>query len=404
MKSTSQHQPPAKTRIVFIITSLTTGGAERSLVELLSRLDRNTFECCVICLQNEGNYGSIVEGLGIPLTCLKMGGLGSIPSALVRLRRIVQNFAPHIVQCWMYHANFFATLACLGLPYKQLLWNVRNSLIAPGTTPTITRLVVWASGILSKLLPMRIIYNSYRAEHIHTHRPLVAFSRYKSLVISNGFDTSEFRPNPELRVSVRRELGLSPSQYLVGIFGRSHPVKDHPTFVRAAAYVARQIPNAHFLMCGAGLDETNASLTAQIRELGMEGKISLLSRRDDMPRLMAALDVMVLSSKAESFPRVVGEAMACAVPCVSTDVGDCRELIKGYGAVVAIGDAEAMAFEIVRILQLTPTARANLSEKVRARIENDFSMDGCVQAYTRLYQGQSPEQAERDQVRQICVG
>ncbi|MBX7142934.1 MAG: glycosyltransferase [Oligoflexia bacterium] len=394
----------SKIRIAFVITSLTTGGAERSLVELLSRLDRTRFEFTVICLQHEGDYGRELQSRGIPLNCLRMGGLGSFFRGLSDLRKALRKFAPDIVQCWMYHANFFGTLASFGLDASSLVWNVRNSLIAPGTTPSLTRIVVWISGVLSRLVPMRIIYNSYRAEHIHTNRPLVAFSKRKGQVISNGFDTDQFKASLDARLTVRAELGLNQTQPLVGIFGRSHPVKDHPAFLKAAALISRLLPAARFLMCGAGLDKSNTELNALIKKLGLEGKVVMLGRRDDMPRLMASLDVMVLTSQAESFPRVIGEALSCGIPCVATDVGDCRELIRECGAVVGVGDVEAIAYSVVRILQLSDEERNKMSRSARARIEQSYAMQACTQEYVRLYESLVVGSVDELKDRKVCVG
>jgi glycosyltransferase involved in cell wall biosynthesis len=131
----------------------------------------------------------------------------------------------------------------------------------------------------------------------------------------------------------------------------------------------------------------NGQLMGWIRSAGLEGLLYLLGRRSDTPRLLAALDVFCLSSShGESFPQVVGEAMACAVPCVVTDVGDAAEIVGGTGLVVGPGRAEDLASACERLLRLGDAERRRMGEEARRRVREKYSLESVVSQFADLYQ------------------
>ena len=158
-------------------------------------------------------------------------------------------------------------------------------------------------------------------------------------MIPNGFDTDVFVPSDNARASVRAELGVPENTVLVGRIGRYHHTKDYPNFLQAAAMLLRNHPDIQFLVAGKNVDWNNGELRRQVQEFGLVERIHLLGERFDIPRLTAALDIAVSSSHAEGFPNVVGEAMACAVPCVVTDVGDSSWLVGDTAAMRHRGGA-----------------------------------------------------------------
>src|SRR6185312_4545208 len=131
-----------------------------------------------------------------------------------------------------------------------------------------------------------------------------------------------FTPSAVARAEARAALGVRSDELLVGIVGRFHPMKDHRTFVSAAAVARKSLANLRILMVGEGLGPENGVLDEWLHTAGMRDACLRLGRRRDLPALYAAMDLCVLSSRiGEGFPNVLGEAMACGVPCVATDVG-----------------------------------------------------------------------------------
>ena len=217
----------------------------------------------------------------------------------------------------------------------------------------LTRLIGWSSAGLSPWLPQRIVFVSQAARTLHA---AAGFADQRAIVIPNGFDPTVFRPDADARRSVRHELQLADECPLVGLFGRFHPDKDHENFVRAAARIRAQLPETRFLLCGTNVDDGNAELVDRLEQADLRDVCRLLGPRDDMPRLTASLDVQLSSSATEAMPRVVGEAMACGVPCVVTDVGDSALLVGRTGRVVPPGDDQALAESCLELLRM-PAAR-----------------------------------------------
>jgi glycosyltransferase involved in cell wall biosynthesis len=206
------------------------------------------------------------------------------------------------------------------------------------------------------------------------------------VVIPNGFDLDLFKLAPEVRDTVRRELGLSPNTLLVGMVARWHPAKDFRNFFEAGKIVLQRYPGVHFLAAGMGVSWDNPDLARQICEPGLKGHFHLLGRRDDIPTLVAGLDIGCLSSVAEAFPCSAGEAMACGVPCVLTDVGDAADIVGDTGIVVPAGNPEALARGLADMVDLGPDGRKALGQRARQRIEARFSLARMVEAYESLYE------------------
>jgi len=167
---------------------------------------------------------------------------------------------------------------------------------------------------------------------------------------------------------------------------RLHPMKDHDGFLLAAARFRQEWPNAVFVLAGEGVVRENARIAERVRNLGLEEHVRLCGRREDVAALDAALDIGTLSSAwGEAFPNSIGEAMACGVPCVATDVGDTREIIGDTGEVVAPGDPEALCAAWLRLARLADGDRRALGERARRRIVERYGLPAVTARYAELY-------------------
>jgi glycosyltransferase involved in cell wall biosynthesis len=207
------------------------------------------------------------------------------------------------------------------------------------------------------------------------------------VVIPNGFDLAGFKPDPVARISVRRELGIAEDSLLVGLVGRFNAQKDHSTFVHAAARLSAGLPGVHFLLCGDDITPAKAQHVRWITASGIRERCHLLGRREDIARLTAALDIATTTSAyGEGFPNVVGEAMACAVPCAVTDVGDSAAIVQDTGKVVPPRDPSALADAWLALIALGAEGRRQLGTAARKRIEKNFSLPLIVGLYQHLYE------------------
>jgi len=172
---------------------------------------------------------------------------------------------------------------------------------------------------------------------------------------------------------------------LLGMIGRFHPLKDHYNLLAAAKITLERHAGIHFFMAGRDVCEDNLDLMRWVHELDLLGSVSLLGERADIPSLNAAMDVAVLSSRSEAFPNVVGEAMACATPCVVTDVGDAAYVVGETGLVVPASNAEALAESMIEMIEMPDSKRVKMGEMARERVVELFSMDSVVKEYEKLY-------------------
>lgn len=370
------------TRIVFIITNLSTGGAEAMLLKLLERLDRQNFEPLVISLVSVGEVGSKIRSLGIPVRALGMARGWTSLARFFELVRTIRDCRPDIVHTWLYHADLLGGLAAKLAGVGVVYWGVRSSNLEARKSRWITRVVRRICALLSPFIPNRIFFNSEVAMQVHSK---LGYARRKMIVIPNGFDLSRFRADKDVRRSMRDDLGCSPDQLVVGMIGRYDPLKNQTGFVSAIEIVHRQMPQVVFLMVGPGVESDNQELVGLLKKSGVMDRVLLLGACDDMPRLLSALDVLASPSYAEAFPNVIGEAMASGVPCVATDVGDCSYIIGDAGQVVKVGDMEGLALCLESVLRLTHEQRAVLGQRARDRVAELFEIGVVVHRYEEVY-------------------
>jgi glycosyltransferase involved in cell wall biosynthesis len=236
---------------------------------------------------------------------------------------------------------------------------------------------------LSHWLPRTIVSCSAVAADIHR---ALGYRADRFVVIGNGFDLEHFRPDPAQRLAVRAELGLTADAPLVLHVGRFHAQKNHAGLVRAAGIVHRHCPQARFVLVGKDVNSHNPALGADIAAAGVAATVHCLGLRDDTARLMAASDLLVLSSgSGEAFPRVLGEAMACGIPCVSTDVGDSAAIVGDCGRIVPPHDDPALAGAIVELLTMPAPQRQELGRMARERALQHFDIRDIARRYEQLY-------------------
>ncbi|BDB71963.1 glycosyl transferase [Comamonas thiooxydans] len=369
--------------IVLVITNLATGGAETMLLKLLQQIDRSRFTPTVISLIGLGEVGPKIQALNIPVHSLGMSRGVPNPLVVLRLAKLLRQLQPDVVHTWMYHADLLGGLAARLARCKRVIWGIHHSNLSKTENKRSTLWVVKACALLSHSVPTQIASCSQRAKEVHA---AVGYAADKLHVIPNGFDLSRFVPDVAARASVRAELGLAADTPLVGLIARFDSQKNHFGFVEAAAQVHAQMPDVHFLLAGTGVDAANTALNSAIAVKGLQAHIHLLGRREDVPCLMASLDVLASSSHGEAFPNVLGEAMACGVPCVVTDVGDSAEIVGDTGRVVAAGDMAGLARGLVDVLRLLPEKRTVLGEQARARIAAQYEIGYVARLYQAFYE------------------
>lgn len=370
-------------RIVLIITGLSTGGAEMMLVKVLERLDRQRFIPHVISLTTLGDLAPRIAALGIPVEALGMRNSVFALPVFFRLVRILKRLNPDAVHTWMYHADLVGGVAARLSGIDAVGWCIRNGNFEWNKARPTFRAVFSACALLSRWVPSRILSCSMRARDVHIAH---GYSAEKMMVIPNGFDVTRFRPDKNCRGIVRAELGLGIDAPLVGMIGRFDPQKNHEGFIEAARYLHDLMPEVNFVLVGRGIDRSNSKLRKLIDDSGLNSSIHMLGLRDDMPCLMAALDVLASSSSyGEAFPNVLGEAMASGVPCAVTDIGDSAYIVGDTGRVVSSGDMRGLAQAMAVLLGAQEGERKALGTAARERVISFFEIGQIARQYEDFY-------------------
>lgn len=369
-------------KLLHIITDLDTGGAEMMLYKLLSRLDRKKFSCRVISLLPIGPIGEKIQRLGIEVDTLKLTRGIPSPLAFIKVISLIRSWRPDIIQTWLYHADLLgliaAKIACKG----KVIWNIRCSNMDFAHYRRLTAWVVKISAFFSSF-PEAVITNSFTAKDYHL---ALGYSPKHFLVIPNGFELEIFKPDDTNRKKIRQELGISANNLCVGMVARYDVMKDHSNFLRAAGLVRKDMPDVQFILCGQDVDDKNKQLMDLVHKFGLDKNVYLLGPRVDIPCLLSDLDIYCSSSSfGEGFPNVIGEAMACGLPCVVTDVGDCSRIVGDTGIVVPPRDSQALAKGMLALLSMPEKNRKNLGLKARKRIEEHYSLEKIVKQYEQLY-------------------
>ncbi|MBW1987931.1 MAG: glycosyltransferase [Deltaproteobacteria bacterium] len=374
-------KPSAPVRVFHVITTLEVGGAERMLEKLLCSMDRERFPCRVASLIPGGEVAEAIRGLGVEAFDLGMRRGRPSVAGLARLVSLLRDYRPRVVQTWMYHADLLGLAAARLARTGKVVWNIRSSGVEAEDGPLLTRAVIRACAGLSRF-PDAVAANSRSGKRRHQ---AIGFSPKRWVILPNGFDLSRFFPDPEAGRAFRKTLGLAGDALLVGVVGRWHPVKDMPVFFAAAEEAARALPNARFVLCGRGMDWDNPELSELAARHKVADRLHPLGLVADVPRVMTGLDLLVSSSRGEGFSNVLGEAMACGVPCAATDTGDAADILGPCGQVVPPGDPKALARAMVKVLSLSSDKRKKLGMEARERVSTRFSLEAAAEAYQNFY-------------------
>ncbi len=367
--------------LVHLISSLNVGGAQLMLSQLVSRLNHRQLKQVVVSLIEVGPVGETIRALGVPVYSLGMQRGRPSPEGFGRLVRLLRRERPAILQTWLYHADLLGLFVARWAQTPVVVWNVRASNMDMQQYRRLSGWTVKACARLSAL-PRAVVVNSEAGRAFHTR---IGYRPRQWVVIPNGIDLQQFRPAPAARAEVRGELGLPPEAALIGLVARFDPMKDHATFLRAARELVHAGSTAHFVLVGEGATPDNAALAELVAQEGLEGRAHLLGRRTDIPRLTAAFDIASSSSYGEGFPNVIGEAMACGVPCVATDVGDTAQIVGETGVIVPPRDPAALAEGWRRTIEMGAEQRQRLGLAARARIQQHYSLESMVRHYEELY-------------------
>jgi glycosyltransferase involved in cell wall biosynthesis len=383
MHGVTDHAAPAdgrNPRVLFLIRSFGRGGAQRQLVSLAAALRRSGWDVSAACFYAGDAFQRELVRANVPVIDLRKRGRWDVAGFLWRLWRTFRNNDPDIVHGYLTVGNLLALLARLAHRRARVVWGVRSAYMDRSRYDWTSRLTFRLSCVFARLADVIIVNSEVGA----THHAALGYPRSRIRVIPNGIDTTRFRFDADGRARLRQAWRVPDDALLVGLVGRLDPMKDHPTYLAAAATLAARDPRWRFVCVGEGKPDYAATLRSQADALGLGDRLIWAGPRGDMPAVYSALDVAASTSYGESFPNVIAEAMACGRPCVVTDVGDSARIVGRCGAVVAAHDPAAFAAAVESILPWLAQRDAadDMHQAARARIIDAYALDALLRNST----------------------
>jgi glycosyltransferase involved in cell wall biosynthesis len=386
-------------KILFYNHTGQVSGAERVLLLLLSRLNRNRFEP-VLLAPSSGQLQQEARTLNVP--CANVDQLEARftwrPGALARyflsfvatigqVRARVREQRPALIHANSIRAGLVISAATLGLGIP-IVWHVHD-LLPQHPLSTCIRLFTFL------LPPARIIVVANAAADRFQGKLLRQFPRrVEFAVVYNAVDAGKLNPR-STSIPIRKELRLRNGDQLIGIVGNLSPVKGQLELIRAFAKARKRIPNLALLVVGSALFNRNdgyqKELSAAARALGLDHCVRFLGQRNDVPAIMSTLDLLVMNSRSEAFPLVALEGMTAGVPVLATAVGGLPELITHgkNGWLVPLDDEENLIDGIATLLERRELG-AELATNARQHVTRNFPVHKFMARIEAVYLESAP--------------
>lgn len=381
-------------KIAHIIADLNGfGGTEATLLRYIQGSSIPIGFHNVIVLKSIGvgdTLGTQMVASGISVVELNLEhGLMS-PRKMARLYRELKNIDPDVISGWLYHPSLLASVFSLLLKRRPTaVWNIRSSnygslLKTPGRY-VVQRML----SLLSHVTRPILVSNSSVAVGQHAAIGFdVRPERWE--IIHNGVSVDQYSPADKGDCSVRRELGIPFDALLVGCVGRFVPEKGYEDMFKALALTLQRLnpilaSRVHFLAIGEGITAQNQVLMKLAASTAMDDRFHFLGKRADVPRILRALDIYVLPSVSEAFPNALVEAMATGLACISTNVGECREILPASDFIVEPRDTTKLAQCIVKLLEMSKQERITLGQRNRERVISRFTLSRMVASFDALF-------------------
>lgn len=363
--------------ILHVINSLDDGGAEAILFRLV--IQEKEYKHIIISISgDDGKYRKLLTEAGEECILMRTENIFMKFLLIFKLAKIIKSIHPHAVQTWMYQSNLIGGIAAIVAGVKNIIWGIHNSSISFSENKISRIFVVYVNAIASHFVPKKIVSVSHSGAYNHKK---IGFKK-NIFIINNGYPTDFFYPDLEKKKIIRKELNIKNSSIVIGNVARLDPQKDHINLLNAISILKKNCSLDISFICilvGKGVD----SLSLEIKKRGLEKYVLLLGQRSNMDYIMNLFDIYVCSSATEAFPNTLCEAMACGVPCVTTDVGDSSYIVGETGWVVPPNSPEQLSSSL--FLAMTDHLIKNRKIAARRRIVERFNIKNMSDLYLNVW-------------------
>ena len=361
-------------KILHIITGLGRGGAENVLFRLVTESSHKNY---VVSLKSPGPVGQSLKEAGIDVFSCNVDNY-LLMYRIFRLFLIIIKLKPDVVQTWMYHADLVGGIVSKICLVKNVFWNIRHSNFSLDELSITRRILLLVSGLLSHMIPNKIITCSMAAIEVHRR---FGYKSEAMVYIPNGVNISV---NPEKKLHLYNHHSRGPTFVMLA---RYHPQKDFQNLLRSLAIVKDSGYNFKVLLAGKNVDYNNTELVGMLDILRLEDCVSLYGLVNQPLDLIKKSDYLLLSSSnGEGFPNVLIEAMSLSVPCIATDVGDSKLVIGDTGFVVEPKNTTAFSAALIHSINILGSlSYLNLCINARSRVVNNYSLSDMVLNYENIW-------------------
>lgn len=359
--------------IAYVISGLGIGGAEKQILALARVLIARGH--CVTIVSMTGVSRHQIDDCD-RVTLIELNepkNLVGISRVAFKLAAILREGQFDVVHTHMFHANILVRLIRCFCRCNVLVSSVHSNIEGGWLRTAMYRLTDRLTDFTTNV----------SISAVNRYIKIKAASKDKIGVVYNGIDTSVFRKNIDARQTLRNSLGVEPDRLLILAVGRLTKAKDYPTLIDAFSLVCRSNSKAMLLIAGEGT--LLSDLERLVRLHGVSDRVAFLGVRHDIPELMNASDIFVLSSQWEGFGLVVAEAMATELPVVATSTGGIPEVVGHAGNLVPPQNSALLAREILALATLPRSQRDDIGRISRQRVEQHFSLDAAVDNWLALY-------------------
>jgi len=359
-------------KILYVITGLQMGGAEKQLLLIATNLKRNGHEIHVVAMKSGGNLKTDFEDEGIPVTELGITGLRGLVKGTMLYRKVVKTFNPDVVHSHMVHANLYIRLLRTIIPLNRLICTAHSINEGGSFLMSLYR-------ITDKLADLSTNVSQTALDHFIR---IKAFDRKKCLYVPNAIDTNLFVCDPLVKQGLRQSLSLTKQDFVFLAVGRLHRDKDYITLFSAFGKVLEVNKNVVLIIVGEG--DLESDLKQYCKNLGIDHAVNFLGRRNDISALMNMCNCFVLSSVFEGFGLVVAEAMATETMVIATDCGGVSEVMGGHGILVPVGAIKDLSEVMLKSSRLS-SYQQQLSDLGRAHVVKNYSLSSVTSTWLQVY-------------------
>ncbi len=369
-----EKSPKRKTKILFLFVHLNYGGAEVGLLTTLKNIDRNRFDCVIVSIEKKGVIGDEIEKLGFKVIYLNTEARLFNIGLIGRMRNVLKEERPDILHTSLFYANFFGRIAALFNKPAVIVTEERS-------TYTEKRFYhVAIDKVLSAVTDKIIVCSNSVLDFTAKQEKI---NRNKFHLIYNAVDAGRFDVN-QSKDAVRSEYGFSGAEFIIGTVGSVIPKKGHRFLIEAFSGLTNDIPQAKLLIIGDGPERAGLEALAANRSVG--DRVLFMGARSDVPRLMKAMDIFVLPSLQEGFPRTLLEAMYSRLPVIASNISGIPETVDDgeNGFLAGPGDAGALKDKILRLYKDKDLSKV-FGEKARRKIESGYMPKNYTDNLESLY-------------------